>query len=148
MWLQAHTSPKPEKIYSITQVLKPLAYYQEQAGLWKEVIDRTPVNADAWLNYYAACRMANLRTYTKEKPFDLDSIIEQLSAKIPNTFEYPHAMSRHGQHNEATYQHALRAYELAPDRPETYPHLLVFYELNGNKEAAATILQKWFDSGK
>ncbi|MEO1513867.1 MAG: SUMF1/EgtB/PvdO family nonheme iron enzyme [Bacteroidota bacterium] len=145
--LAANVAPKPEKIYSITQVLKPLAYYKEQSTLWKNEIDQQSNDANAWLNYYAACRMANLRTYSPTKPFDLDEIVGQLSEKVPNTFEYHHVMSWHGGHTPEMFEHSQKAYDMAPDRPETYPHLLVAHQLEDRPDEAAALLQKWFESG-
>src|SRR6267154_1443129 len=47
-------SAPPEKILPKTLVLKPVAWYSQQAKAWHEETNRDNRNAQNWFNYYAA----------------------------------------------------------------------------------------------
>lgn len=55
-----HVQSKPEKVYSITKTVKPFEWYANQSQEWKQVIDKDPLNQEAWFNFYSANRMARM----------------------------------------------------------------------------------------
>ena len=140
--------PQPEKIYSITRVEKPLEYYIEQAPLWKKVIAQDRQNASAWQNYYTACRMANILTKDNVKPYNLNDIIDELAKAIPNTFEHHYLTYYNGRNDISKIDHLKKAYEINPDRYETYGEFIVYHTLRGEEEQAKDFVRKWFKSGE
>lgn len=143
----ATDAPKPEKIYSITKVIKTRSYYLEQADLWKKEIDKKGKSVNAWLNYYTATRMANITTIDEQKPFDLISIVNQIEKAIPDAYEFHYIKSWQYGYGPDAFEHALRAFEIDPDRTEIYPHLIVHYEMGGQVDKMNEFCQKWLDSG-
>ena len=123
--VKAHTDPKPEKIYSITTIVYPLDYYHEQAGLWKKEISKNQQNADAWSNYYFACRMANILTpYGEEKAYQLDQIVKDIAKAIPNSYEHHYLTYANGGYNPDMFFHLEKAYERI-DRNKFYTALVL-----------------------
>ncbi|MEM8906248.1 MAG: SUMF1/EgtB/PvdO family nonheme iron enzyme, partial [Bacteroidota bacterium] len=142
----AQEPTKPEKVHSITKVAHPLAYYQEQATLWKTVLDESPAMPMAWVNHYFACRMANLLRGPQQAPFyDLHAIIEQAHAAIPSTYENHFLAYLDGGIYTNHYEHLERAYAIAPERTEVYKDLFTHYELTRQHEKAQEFAQKLID---
>jgi len=81
------SSKVPKKIVSIAQDFSEPQYYQEQAKLWKEVLKEDETNANAWLNYYRACRFSNMFNGAEED-YSLDDIYLELSTKIKDSYEF------------------------------------------------------------
>ncbi len=150
--LRANPEPttKPERIYSITRVVYPMTYYAEQAKLWKLETQKDNQNAWAWLNYYEAARYANLFARIKKVDayFDMTKVYADLSKAIPNTYEY-HLISYEKSGGDiAQIDHLHKAYEIAPDRFDTYPNFLSYYERIGDVNQAKLFAKKWYDSGE
>jgi hypothetical protein len=81
-----------EKIQRITRgVCKEPAYYATQVKLWKKEVDKNVKNANAWKNYYLACRYSDEWKYdgsANSKDKVLARIVEEMDKKIPNSIEY------------------------------------------------------------
>ncbi len=149
------TAEKPEKVYSIVKQVKPFVWYETQAILWKEILDREPGNADAWLNFYTANRMARLVGFkewngSKKAYFmELDSIVEKMKRAIPGTFEYYYILGyNNGNWDEDDVGAIKKAYEIDPSRPETYDDLIGFHEVAGDKTQMEAMCRKMFESNE
>ncbi|MFK8101403.1 MAG: hypothetical protein AB8G15_02715 [Saprospiraceae bacterium] len=137
-----------EKIVSIVQQYFPIEYYHTQAKLWKTKLTEKREKAVAWENYYAACRMANISTTGKDKPYDLDEIVKQAAQKVPNTFEY-HRIAYWNHATDPSYYHHLeKAYQIDPNRSEIYDSMVSKYERNRNLVKKKFFNQKLYESGE
>lgn len=132
----------PQKIYSITRQNLSADYYFKQAALWKAEVDLELKNSEAWFNYF----MANYILFEKGKisSSELDQVNSALQKNLPESFEA----------NFATYsiqkdvQFLLKAHQLAPNRSETYPDLMLHYKENLQEEKVSKLCQKWLASGE
>jgi len=50
------TTMKPEKVHRFIYIEKPHEWYQEQSGLWKQIVEENRRDANAWYNYFMATR--------------------------------------------------------------------------------------------
>ena len=141
------TEMKPEKVYSIIYVQKPNDWYIKQAELWKKEIDKNRKNEEAWLNYYNAVRyMRFVETIsTPDKQEKLGNIIEEMGKAIPNTFTY-HYLKYKTKMSIKDISDLEKAYELDPDRKETYSEFVCYYELHGQKARQEEFLEKMYKS--
>lgn len=137
-------TPKPEKIYRITEVQETGTFYIEQAKLWKTVLEEDKTNVEAWYNYFSAARYANI---VGEQNYDLKSIATEMWAIVPNTYEGHIVQHWVDSWNPESFKHIEAAYALAPERYETYHSFITHYEVNGEPQKAKPFYEKWFNSG-
>jgi formylglycine-generating enzyme required for sulfatase activity len=132
----------PQKIYSITRQNLSADYYFKQAALWKAELDLNNQNKEAWFNYF----MANHILFEKGKISlpALDQINNALQEILPRSFEAYFATYS----IQKDIQFLLKAYELAPNRYETYPDLMLHYKANLQEEKVVGLCQKWLASGE
>ena len=140
-------SQKAEKIYSIAKKHKPLDYYHTQSKLWKKEIDKNSKNAEAWDNYYAASRMANLSTRGSEPSYDLDGIVAEMKKAVPNSYEYHKIVHWNTDGPSGNKYHLDKAYEINPDRPDIYSSMLSRYKIERNDAKVKLFGEKLYDSG-
>jgi len=136
-------SQELEQIYSITEIQKDYAYYNEQAGLWEKELKESPKDAMAWLNYYTAARMNNLFAGEKGSRYDLVVIAEEVKKNIPNTFEYYYVCYKQEYDREAAYPDLLKAYTVDPGRYETWEGFIAKAAFEGDDKTMKTFLEKW-----
>ncbi len=152
-WSLITQAQKPEEIYSIARVLKPLSFYVSQAELWWQEIEKNQKNENAWYNYYKANRYAKMffsesDNWLEESNFlkDPDDIIELITRAIPNTFTY-YIISKRGFPGDRDRFEALqKAYKIDPDNPETYNGFVLYHESNIVRTQRAEFNKKWFQS--
>lgn len=146
----------PQKVYSIIKELQSNKWYVEQASLWFIEIKRDKKNENAWLNYYIANRMARMTSkdranWNKENEClnHLDSIVNEIQSVIPEsyTFNYLKYYNSDNRDNETNIKYLKKAYDIDPDRPDTYDEFVLYYELNNNKLKRKEFNKKWFKSG-
>jgi formylglycine-generating enzyme required for sulfatase activity len=130
----------PQTVHSITRQSKPIEYYEDQIELWGKQIETPTVTSEAWLNYF----MAHYVLYQKtELPkAKLTTLQAQLEAKFPNSFE-SYYTTYLLDNNSKLLQ---KAYDKAPERPETYPDLLAHYYQEGKNENVEKICSQWLAS--
>lgn len=149
-FLQAQNA---EKVYRITQVPKDNDYYIAQAKAWKKVVEKEPTNAEAWYNYYKANRYMHI-TSGEDTTFDvsrfkrLAAIEKEVERNIPNTFEANIIKWANGGNNAELFPYLEKAYQIAPNRTETYEDFIAHYELQGNKAKRDEFIKKSYDSGE
>ncbi|MFK7949428.1 MAG: formylglycine-generating enzyme family protein [Saprospiraceae bacterium] len=140
----AETNPKPEKIYRITEIQKSGEYYIEQYELWKAEVEKDKTNEDAWYNYFVAARYSNI---IGKKSNDLEKIVSDIEKAIPNTFTSHFVNCWQYTWAESYFENLQAAYEIDPNRYETYHSFVSYYEVNGNAAKAQEFAQKWYESG-
>jgi hypothetical protein len=140
-------SMKPENVYSIIYIQKPNDWYVKQTELWKKEIDKNPKSEEAWQNYYNAVRYTRFTETisTQEKHQKLENIIEEMGKAIPNTFTY-HFLKYKTHMNVNDISDLEKAYELNPERKETYSEFVCYYELHGQQDKENVFLEKMYKS--
>ncbi len=135
------------KVVSLVKQQQTNEWYTEQAKLWGDYLKPNPKDADAWLNYYTANRMLKIQAQTKTQD-DLDKLVKEMEKAVPNSFEYHYICYWNDGFREAekNFAHLEKAYELAPNRPETYDDFFSYYLINGQEEKLKTLSEKWFAS--
>ncbi len=134
---------KPEKVYSIIKIIKPIEWYAIQSQEWKSVIDSNPENAEAWLNFYTANRMAkmlNAEEYANglgKYFFQLESIVKTANQKISDTFEAKYIEIWNMENYFYEKELLEETHAQYPNRYELYDKMIVLYELERDKQKRA-----------
>lgn len=138
---------QPQKVVSLVKQAQTDEWYETQAGLWQQRIKANDKDADAWLNYYTASRMLKIQAKTRTQD-DLNKIVSDMEKAIPNSFEYHYVVYWNEGASEAqkNFHHLEKAYEIAPNRPETYDDFFTYYMLVDNQPKLAEISEKWLNS--
>lgn len=110
----------PEPVYSIVIKQKDYAYYNQQRALWEKVVEKSPKDATAWMNYYTATRMNNMFAGETGDRYDLEVLTEKLKTNLPNTFEYHYITFAQKPFGQQDYEQLNKAYAIDPDRFETW----------------------------
>ena len=142
---------KPQKILGIAKENKTAEYYQEQARLWRQVVDKDPSDGPAWFQLYRAEKSYWLRaepeTWAASPTTifaNLQPIIEELGRKLPDSYEYNYLRSANSR-NPVDKKYLIRAYEIDPDRQEAYEGLLIYYYLSFKENEATAIARKMLE---
>jgi hypothetical protein len=138
--VQSMMAQSPEKIYGKNKVLKPNEYYLQQMDLWKVEIDKDPLNADAWYNYYRASRNGYIKgeedNSQKSKGisrFDrLKNIVDEMEKKVPNSYEYNFVKWLNGNNDLSLFPFLEKAHNLSPKSSEPIMSLIFYYEIKGD----------------
>lgn len=138
---------KPEKVYRIVYAQKSDEWYQQQARLWEQEIKKNSKNPEAWHNYYNAVRYASYTETidTKDKKAKLEQVIEDMGKAIPGTYEY-HLLKYWNHYSMTDIDDLKKAYEINPDKPDTYYGFITYYENHGNNEKMKEFLTKLYES--
>jgi formylglycine-generating enzyme required for sulfatase activity len=144
----AQKTETPETVYPIVVEQRSYDWYVEHAAQWKKVIDNDKTNEDAWLNYYRASRAAN---QTNPKGWGLNNdavnaIADEMEKAIPNTYVYNYVRWWVGGNNSEMFPYLQKAYEIAPDRYETYEDFMTYYEIEQKKEEYSEFCVKKYNS--
>ena len=138
---------EPEAIVSITQKFYEEEYYISQVELWKQELDADKSDANAWMNYYLACRIVNMLD-KNSKPHDLDKIQQEIEANIKGSYEYHYLSYLNKNGNPEYFHHLEKAYSIDPSRTEVYSHFVNYYAVQGDKEQMKFFNTKWLNSGE
>ena len=144
---------KPDKVYSIKTKCYPVEWYEQQAKLWKNEINKNKKNADAWLNFYTANRMykmlnSNMWLDSKKDYFqELNSIVDSLGKELPDSFEYNYLKYRNSFNiSDENFKYLMKAYNSAPERSETYEEFMTYYEVKNDLNNLTKYSKKLFDA--
>lgn len=143
---------KPEPILGIAKENKSTQYYKEQLALWKKETVKSPRNAHAWYQTYKAHR-AYLQ---KSQPDDwmknqsvvyakLRETIDASKKHIDGTFEY-YVIESMNCRGKKSVGFSQKAFDINPNRSETYEGLLIYYHTTFEIEKAKTIAQRMIAS--
>lgn len=146
MFFQQGSATTPEPIKPLSKVIHSLDYYQQQAQLWSAETQQHPEQADAWLNYYTAAR--NINVLQGYAAFDLESILAEVKANIPRSFEAHYLTYWQSNLFERNYEALLKAHEIAPDRMELAHDFIHYYEVKGDLANYAFWCEKYFRTGE
>lgn len=140
-------SAKPEKVYRIVYVQKSNEWYQQQAKLWEQEIKMNSKNPEAWYNYYNAVRYGRYdeTINTREKKDKLEQIIEDMGKAIPGTYEY-YLLKYWNHYSMTDIEDLEKAYEINPNKPDTYYGFIDYYEHHGNNKKLKDFLTKLYES--
>ncbi len=141
----ATDTPKKQKVYSIVKQKKTVAWYQEQMNLWEKEVELHPQDPEAWQNVYTATRMIKILGGEKTQK-DLDQVVDKMEKNIPDSFEFNFVKYWNGNNKTEYFSYLKKAYEIAPERPETYPDFLTYYELKRDKGKTKEFSKMWFAS--
>ena len=135
----------PEKVYRYCYVVNSKDWYKNQENLWKLEILKDPQNEDAWYNYFFAARYgwANIKgqTYTRESL--MDSIYNEISKAIPNSWVYHYI---HYYNFGTDFSRLKKAYQIDPSKPDLYWEFIKEYTLKGQKEKRYEFCKKLYES--
>lgn len=145
--LLASSPVEKQKVYSIVKQHNTLEWYETQAKLWVQELEKDNKNSEAWLYYYTAKRMEKILGNTVNQK-DLDNIVQDIAELIPGSFEHHYITYWNGNNSDELFVHLEKAFELAPDRPETYDDYITHYELLRDRENTAEFCQRLFDSNE
>lgn len=143
---------KAEIIQSITKVHMSNEYYTQQAQLWKTELDKNNTNPQAWFNYYRANRYMQIAgendTVRGNSRFDrLNSIINDMEKKIPNSFEFNYLKWLNGSNDLSLFNYLEKAYAIDPEREETYTDFVSTYEMMMQPDKREEFAKKLFAKG-
>jgi len=155
------------QLFSQAQPVKSLAveyhefeWYEEQYNLWEKELKRNKRDGDAWINFYAAARMARFSApdaevrnewYTKEY-----EVVKSMEKSIKGTFAYYRILTWYSQiwnakdkeQEDEFISFVLKAHELDPLNSDIYPNLMNVYEIyRENPEKLEETAQMWKASG-
>lgn len=146
-------SQQPEKVYSIVKQIHNFDWYKTAAEDWEKLIDKNKTNAEAWMNYYIANRMARMMYFQQWKNSqgkyfeDLDTIVQHMEMCIPGTFEYYYIKYYNSNSiKEKDLENLFKAYKLEPNRPELFDDMVMYYEIKQDKANEKKFCLKWFES--
>lgn len=142
---------KAQEILGIAKENKSKEYYKEQLGLWRKVTDQNPKNAHAWYQIYKAKR-AYLQKDDHDKWLnnqaeiyaDLKKIIDESKKHIDKSYEY-YLMESRNSKGDKMAEYSQLAYDVDPDRTDTYEGLLVHYVLHFQYNKAKPIAKKMLE---
>ncbi len=134
-------SGTPETIQPKTKIIKPSAWYADQAESWQQRTQTNAADATAWFNYYMASRYANA------SPAELSGIAEAAVKSIPNTFEARVIEGVETGFTDEGLRLLVEAYHSNPDRSSTYGPLLLSHEWNLDESSRKEFSRKLFSSG-
>lgn len=150
---------KPEKVYSVVKVNHDFEWYNNQYELWGKEIKKDKKNEDAWINYYAAARMAHSSAPSEEQEHWMNNeidVVESMKKAIKGTYAYYRIMAWSNaiwdtpskEKQEEIKQYILKAYAMRPDLPDMYPYLVNLYEVyEHNDEKLDEVAKNWKATG-
>lgn len=142
----------PEPVLPITRDVRPNDWYVEQAAEWGAVKDRTPTDAEAWLNFYLASRYINFVSGDEVRRSNrLEGILQEMGRAVPDSYEYltlkgEADLHQGGRISSDALDRLERAHAMAPERWEAYDNLLAAYEVTGDPGQARSIASQWYQS--
>jgi len=139
------TEVKPEKVYRIVYEARSNDWYQAQSELWKKEIDKDPKSEEAWYNYYNANRYANFEDIEKKnKKVRLEKIIEDMGQAIPGTYTF-YLLKYWDSYHMDDMSLVKKAYEINPNRPDTYYPFLSHAQIHNNQETVEEFCNKLYE---
>lgn len=132
----------PTRIEAKTKVLHSASWYVTQSLLWKNAVDESPANADAWLNYYTAAR------FGQQSENVLDMIAAQMRDQASGSYEYLLVDGWNKGFTPEGKQQLLKALQLRPEHAGTYGLLALHSEFGLNSAERKSYSKKLYESGQ
>ncbi|MFK7796154.1 MAG: hypothetical protein AB8E82_01795 [Aureispira sp.] len=141
----------PQKVHSIVKVQYEYEWYVQQHNLWKIALEKEPKNPDGWLSYYTTTRMAKILSPDADKRKEwakaAADIVEAMKSPIKDSYEYHFIQGYHQVDHFKQMEHIFKAYEMDPERPDTYDDLLTYYEVTRDFKKLQEVAVMWKASG-
>ncbi|MFK7785188.1 MAG: hypothetical protein AB8B56_08730 [Crocinitomicaceae bacterium] len=142
-----------QTVYSITQKKHEIPWYETQMELWKEYLVKNQKDAAAWYNYYSAARaIKNLNWQNREEykswGVKCTKIADEAYEAVPNSFEANHIIWWDSGNDESKRSFLMKAHEIDPNDTRAFDDLMIFYEINRNKEKFSELCKKIYESGE
>jgi formylglycine-generating enzyme required for sulfatase activity len=131
----------PETIQPKTKIIRPSAWYADQAESWQQRTQQNPNDAGAWFNYYMASRYAIM------SQSQLSDIARAAAKNIPGTFEAKVITGVDGGFTEDGLRLLMEAYRAHPEKLVVYGPLLLAHEWNLDESSRKDFSKKLFSSG-
>jgi hypothetical protein len=131
----------PEKVYRYCYTQESREWYEEQAELWKAELALKPESTDAWYNYFFATRYANFSMDGKERTKLLNSIIDDISKTIPNSYLHHYLEYYNG---DRKVEYLEKALQINPNCADLYWEFIQYYELNGMPDQKKEFCEKLY----
>ncbi len=131
----ARQTEEPEKVYRTYYILKPQEWYQKQAELWQEQVQRTPEDTEAWRNYYLASDYAGGGGELAKK------ILEEMSGHVADSYEFLYLKARNSWGAEKQ-KLVEKAHARNPDGRDVWYSLLHLNKINNNLAEARRFAEK------
>ena len=137
---------KPQKVYRIVYEMRSNDWYQQQAKLWKNEIEKNPASEEAWYNYYNANRYGHFEDIeNQDKQTRLDKIIDEMGKAIPETYTF-YLLKYWNNYSMDDLALVEKAYAINPDRPDTYYPFLSQAEIKGDSKTMKEFCSKLYQS--
>ena len=131
------------------KISKNPEWYIQQAGLWRDEVDKNPSDADAWYNYYQASRYAfrfNTEGARAEGLTSPEEVIQDMGRTVPDSFEY-HLLQEYICESLSDRIRALeKAAGIKPDDPRTYYSLINLYEITRHEDKMRAYCHRLYES--
>lgn len=143
---------KPEQVKSFATEQKPVAWYKQQAELWKKEIARNKKNGNAWYNYYRANRSINrldtMDTRTGQQKYEQEKqLVEEMHKAIPGSYEYNLCRWLIEGNKYEYVSYLEKAEQLGEGHTEHFGDMIVWGEIARNQERKDKYAKKWYESG-
>jgi hypothetical protein len=146
---------KPEPVYSFVRQIHDFDWYEQQAKVWKQEIDRGTKDKMAWVYFYRANRMARFSTPSKWKELQgdyflpLEDIVKLAEKAIPNTFElYFLEAYEYGCYTERGRKNLIEAQKIRPFDELIFSDLMNYYQTKRDTNNIDLVSKKWFESNE
>lgn len=143
---QLFATEAPQKIYPLTHSILSIEFYETQLAAWEQELDTNKNNADAWLNYYTAAH--NINVLKTQEIYDLKQVLKACEQNTGQSFEYYYMLYRQSGIFDRDFDALYKAHELASERTEIYPDLLLYYQASNKQAAFEQICHKLYRSQK
>lgn len=135
-------SNDPEPILPKTKVIRSPHWYADQVPQWRARVTGNKSDAAAWVNYYTAAR------YALAPPQQLSAIVKEMETAHANAFEFLLVKAMHDGYSSDGFLWLNKAYAMNPSNPGTYPAMIVFAELHGDRSARSNFGRMLVDAGQ
>lgn len=130
-----------QEVKSFVKETHEYEWYTNQYSLWEKEIKKDKKNGDAWINLYAAARMASFSANDEESRTNWYSkevdVINNMGKSIKGTFAYYRILSWYNSvwnakdkaEEDKIISYSVKAHELRSYDPSVYPDLMNIYEI-------------------
>jgi len=146
---------KPEPVYSFIRQVHDFDWYEQQAKVWKQEIDRGTKDKMAWVYLFKANRYA---CFNDEKKWESkagsyfmapEKIIKLAEKAIPNSFEcYFLKANDDAAGSGSGESNIMKAQALKPYDPLILPWLMNYYQFRNDKANIEMVSKKWLESNE
>jgi hypothetical protein len=146
---EAASAQEAQPVHKYTEEQMAPEWYAAQVTAWKRVVEKTPTDADAWLNYFRAVRYSGFgdtSTSWEEKTRRQMDAAGEIGRALPDSWIYHYTTYWAGGNDLSLYPHLERALELHPDYALLSSDLVTYNEVTGHPDKMELYCRKWYES--